>query len=69
MAAPTRAEVYAQLTEYLRKAEEAAATLAHLTNEDGKPSSKVLAIGWLNVAEGMKKVRFVVIELMKGVLN
>lgn len=69
MSVPTRSEVYAQLTEHLRLAEENAATLAHLTNEDGRPSSKVLAIGWLNVAELMKKVRFKVIDLMQGVLQ
>lgn len=69
MSAPTRSEVYATLTEHLRLAEENAATLAHLTNEDGRPSSKVLAIGWLNVAEIMKKVRFNLIELMKGHLQ
>ena len=66
MSLPTRAEVYSELTEYLRKAQEAAAKMAHLTRDE----DKLQAQGWLGISEMFKNVNKVVIKLAtKGRLN
>lgn len=51
MSLPTRGESYAKLIEYLRKAQEEAATLAHLHADDG---NRTKSRGWLVVSEGLK---------------
>lgn len=47
---PTRGETFAKMIEYLRKAQEEAAMLAHLNRDD----HRVLAIGWLGVEQQLK---------------
>jgi len=63
---PSRGEVFSALTEYLRKAEECAASLAHLTTDD----DHLQAQGWLAIAQMFRNVNKVVIDLAtKGRLN
>lgn len=51
MSNPTTGETFAQLIEYLRKAQEAAATLGHLARANDET---LRANGWLAVSEGLK---------------
>lgn len=61
MSLPTEGEVFAQLMEHLRKCQEAAASLAHLTRDD----NRLKAQGWMAVSEMFKKVQHQVIDLAK----
>lgn len=54
MSIPTRGDEFAKLIEYLRRAQESAAMLAHLYRDDG---SKVKSHGWLTVSEGLKQMQ------------
>ena len=62
MGTPTRGEVYAQLLEHCRKAEEAAAMLGHLANAEGNTGTN-FARAWLMVSEQFKKMQYAVTEL------
>lgn len=61
MSLPTRGELFAQLTEYLRKAQECTAMLAHITRDN----DSVQAQGWLGVSELIKKFIHNVTEFAK----
>jgi len=65
MSVPSKGESFAKLIEYLRKAQEEAATLAHLARaNDDRP----MALGWLTVSELMKKQIYQITQMaMKGV--
>lgn len=65
MSVPTPGEEFAKLIEHLRKAQEAAAMLAHLTRDD----DKLRAQGWLAVSEMFKKVQSQVTKLAVSRLN
>lgn len=52
MSIPTTGETFAKLIEHLRLAQEDAAMLAHLRADDSRP----LAVAWLAVEEGLKKM-------------
>lgn len=54
MSVPSKGEEFAKLIEYLRKAQESAAMLAHLNNADGDKMGRLLARGWLGVEEMLK---------------
>ena len=47
---PTTGETFSKLIEYIRKAQEEAAMMAHLTRDD----DKVHAHGWMAVSEMLK---------------
>ncbi len=47
----TRGETYAKLMDHLREAQECACVLAHLHNTEDNDMDKLLARGWLGVAE------------------
>jgi len=47
----TRGETYAKLMDHLREAQECACVLSHLHNTEGNDMDKLLAKGWLGVAE------------------
>ena len=47
----TRGETYAKLMDHLREAQECACVLAHLHNTEDNDMDKLLAKGWLGVAE------------------
>lgn len=63
MSLPTKGEVYEQLTEHLRRAQEASATLAHLNNAEGDAPGTVIGRGWLHVSEALRKMQHMVIML------
>ncbi len=64
MSVPTRGEEYAKLIEWLRRAQESAATLAHLYRDDSR-TGRPMATGWLTVAEGLKLMQHQVTNLAK----
>jgi hypothetical protein len=67
MSVPTEGEIYAQLIEHLRLAQENAATLSHLTGfQRDRPG---VANGWLAVSEGLKRFQRTVIQIATGRLN
>lgn len=69
MAVPTPAEEFAQLIEHLRKAQEHAAMIGHLTSAQGSKEDKVLGYAWITVSELLKTMQLKSIELAKGRLN
>jgi len=54
MTIPTRGETYSKLMEYLRHAQEEAATMAHLSNANDEREN---AKAWLMVSENFKKMQ------------
>lgn len=64
MSLPTRAEKFAELIEYLRKGQEAAAWIAHLHTESDRMDN-LLRKGWLGVSELLKRLVYQVTELAK----
>lgn len=52
MSLPTKSEKFSELVEHLRKAQEAAAMLGHLTIDE----DKLIATGWRGVAELMGRM-------------
>jgi hypothetical protein len=66
MTVPTSGEAYAKLMEFLRKAQEECATLAHLENANDK---RRLAIAWLAVAENMRKMQHMVTQIAMGKMH
>ncbi len=59
MSLPTRGETFAKLLEHIRKAQEEAATMAHLTADDDATHSQ----GWLAVSEMFKRTASQVTKL------
>ena len=55
MSLPSRGELFAELTEHLRKGAEAAAKIGHLTNDTDGPS-RVQAKGWLAVCQLLEEM-------------
>jgi CHASE1-domain containing sensor protein len=66
MTVPTRGEIYSQLIEHLRKAQEASATISHL---DKLNDDHVTALGWMTVSEGLKRMQMHVTNLARGRIN
>jgi hypothetical protein len=66
MSIPTKSEVYARLMEHLRLAQEDAAMLKHLSAAEGDAPGKVLAQGWFQVSEGLRKMQHVVTQIATG---
>lgn len=64
MAVPTRGETYAKLMEHLRQAEEAAAMMAHLFHAEA--DDRRMALQWLAISEGFKKMQHSVTQLAMG---
>lgn len=60
MTVPTKGEAYSKLMEYIRKAQEESAMLAHLANAN---DDRKMAYGWLAVSELFKKMQHQVTEL------
>jgi hypothetical protein len=66
MTLPTKGEIFTQLLEHLRLAQENAATIAHLTRDD----DHLHAQGWMAVSEMFKQVQVTVTTLAtKGTLQ
>jgi len=66
MSIPTEGEEYAKLMEYVRKAQECCATLAHLCKANDKG---VAARGWLVISEQMRYMQKVVTQIAMGKLQ
>ena len=63
----TEAEVYTQMMEHLRKAQECAATISHLT---GLNSAKTATTrGWLVVSEQLKAMQRAITAIAVGKLQ
>ena len=56
MSVPRREEVYDQLVEYLRKAQEAAATIGHL-HADDPVTGRAKAMGFLAISEALREMQ------------
>lgn len=69
MSIPTHTEEYTKLTEFLRKAQEAAAMLAHLRRAEGSRKDHAVADGWIAVSELLKRVNYQVTALAQGRLQ
>ena len=69
MSVPTRGEEFTKLLEYLIKAQESCAMLAHLHNTEGNDVDKTLAKGWLGIAELMHKMQHTITALATGKLQ
>lgn len=62
MSVLTRGETFAKLIEYLRRAQEECATMAHLYRDD-QGSGRAMAMGWMTVSEGLKLMQAQVTKL------
>ncbi len=69
MSLPSISETYVQLNGHLLKAQECAATLAHLHNTESSAKDKSLAKGWLQISEIFKLLQFRVNNLAQGKLQ
>lgn len=65
MSVPNQGEVFSQLIEHIRKAQEAAAMLCHLTRDE----DRLRAQGWLAVSEMFKKTAKTVTDLAMRKMN
>ena len=63
---PERGVVYAQMMDHLREAQECAALLAHLHNTESNDRDKLIAKGWLLIAELFRRIQHQVTEMAKG---
>jgi hypothetical protein len=65
MSVPTTGETYSRLMEFLRKAQEESATMAHLVHAQGT-GDRELARQWLSVSENFKKMQNSLTKLAMG---
>jgi hypothetical protein len=63
---PERGASYAILMDHLRECQKHAAILAHLHNTEGNSRDKLLAQGWLMIAEMFRKTQHTVTKLAQG---
>lgn len=59
----TRGETFSHLLHHLDEARECCAIMAHLHNTEGNDADKLLARGWLGIAELLQKMRHQVTQL------
>jgi hypothetical protein len=59
----TRGETYAKMMDHLREVQDCCAIMAHLHNTEGNDMDKLLAKGWLGMAEMFRLVQFKVTQL------
>ena len=67
MAVPTEAEVYTQMMEHLRNAQECAATISHLTGLNS--AKQATTRGWLVVSEQLKAMQRAITAIAVGKLQ
>lgn len=65
----TRGETYAKLMDHLREAQDCCAVLSHLHNTEDNEADKLLARGWLGVAEMFRLVQHKVTQMAMGKLQ
>ena len=63
---PTEADLYTQLMEHLRKAQEHSATISHLSGLNGATAT---SRGWLIVSEQLKAMQRAVTAIAVGKLS
>ncbi len=64
----TRSETYTMLLHHLDEARDCCAVIAHLHQTEDTDKDRVMAMGWLAVAELQKRMREKVTELAMGKL-
>lgn len=69
MSVPSRGECYARLVEFLRKAQEESAMLAHLHSTESSDKDKSIAMMWLVVEDQLKKLVHSVTLVAQGRLQ
>jgi hypothetical protein len=65
----TISETFVKLLHHLDEARDCAAVIAHLHKTEDTDKDRVLAMGWLAVAELYRRNRFTVVDLAKGKLS
>ena len=69
MGIPTRGETYVQLLEHLIKAQECCAMMSHLHNTEDAHMDKLLARGWLGIAELLRQMQHKITLMAQGRLQ
>jgi hypothetical protein len=64
----TRSETFIKLLHHLDETRDCCAVMAHLHRTEDTNKDRVLAMGWLAVAELVKRMREKVVELAQGKL-
>jgi hypothetical protein len=65
----TRGETFAKLLDHLDQIRDCCAIMAHLHNTEGNDADKLLAKGWLGMAELFRLTRHKVTQLAQGRLQ
>jgi len=63
---PDRGATYAVLMDHIREAQKHAAILAHLHNTEGNDRDKLIAKGWLMIAEMFRRMQHQITQLAQG---
>lgn len=66
---PDRGATYGVLMDHLRECQKHASLLAHLHNTEGNDRDKVIAKGWLLIAEMFRRVQHQITTLAMGRMN
>jgi len=64
----SRSDTYVKLLHHLDEARDCAAVIAHLHQTEDTDKDRVMAMGWLAIADLMKRIREKVTELAMGKL-
>ncbi len=64
----SRSDTYVKLLHHLDEARDCAAVIAHLHQTEDTNKDRVMAMGWLAIADLMKRIREKVTELAMGKL-
>jgi hypothetical protein len=65
----TRGELYAKIMDHLREIQDSCCMMAHLHNTEHNDMDKLLAKGWLGMAEMFRLVQFKVTKLAQNKLQ
>lgn len=66
---PSRGLVYSKLCELLREAQDCACLMAHLHQTEGNDADKLLAKGWLGIAELLDRLTAQITKLAANKLQ
>lgn len=69
MSVPTHGEAFSKLLHHLDECQNQAAIMCHLHQTEDAAKDKLLARGWLAIAEQFKRMRHVVTLMAQGRLN
>lgn len=65
----TRGETYSKLLWHLQEAQDMCAVMSHLHSTEDNHMDKLLAKGWLGIAENMKRMQGIVTEMAMNKLQ